>query len=143
MLRKNLRPIDRLLVGVDLLKDPARLVAAYDDAQGVTAGFNLNLLVRVNRELSADFDVSAFRHRAVFNAERSRIEMHLESLRDQQVRVGALNLQFNFRRGEMIHTENCYKHSLDGMQSLLIQAGFEVLRPFSDIEQQFCLFLAR
>jgi dimethylhistidine N-methyltransferase len=143
MLRVNLRGDDRLLVGVDMLKDPAALVAAYDDAQGVTARFNLNLLARINRELSGDFDLSAFRHRALFNAERSRIEMHMVSLRDQLVRIGALELQIRFRLDETIHTENCYKHSLAGMQSLLVEHGFEVLRPFLDPAQQFCLYLAR
>jgi uncharacterized SAM-dependent methyltransferase len=141
-LRVRLRGTDRLLIGVDLLKDPAKLVAAYDDSQGVTARFNLNLLARINRDLSANFDGSAFRHRALFNEPRSRIEMHLESLCDQQVQIGALDLQIQFQRHETIHTENCYKHSLSGMQALFADHGFEVLRPFSDPDRQFCLFLA-
>ena len=143
MLRRCLRPVDRFLLGFDLLKDPAVLIAAYDDSQGVTAQFNLNILARINRELDADFDLAAFRHRALFNAERGRIEMQLVSLSDQQVRIGALDLVVRFSKDEMIHTENCYKHSLTGMKSLLSRHSFEVLRPFADTGHQFCLFLVR
>ena len=143
MLRRCLRPIDRFLLGFDLLKDPAVLIAAYDDSQGVTAQFNLNILARINRDLNADFNRASFRHRAVFNAERERIEMHLVSLSDQQVRIGALDLVVRFSEGELIHTENCYKHSLAGMQSLLTRHGFEVQQPFTDRQNQFCLFLIR
>src|SRR3989304_4530239 len=99
MLREELRPEDRLLLGVDLLKAPAVLEAAYDDSQGITAQLNLNILARLNRELSAEFDLAAFRHRAVFNPERSRIEMHLVSVRDQRVRIGDLGLDIDFRQG--------------------------------------------
>ena len=98
MLRRHLRPMDRLLLGVDLIKDPAVLEAAYDDAQGVTAKFNLNILARLNRELSANFDLATFRHRAVWNHERGRIEMNLVSVRNQRVRIGDLNLDIDFRR---------------------------------------------
>ncbi len=143
MMRQNLRPVDRLLLGFDLLKDPAVLVAAYDDSQGVTAEFNLNVLVRVNHDLGASFDVAAFRHRAVFNAARSRIEMHLESLRDQRVRVAALGLDVSLRCGEMIHTENCYKHSQDAMTATLGRHGFEIVRSFADNERRFCVALSR
>lgn len=142
MLRGHLRPVDRLLLGVDLIKDPAVLEAAYDDAQGVTAKFNLNILARLNRELSANFDPAAFRHRAVWNPARSRIEMHLVSLRDQCVRIADLDLQVKFRQGETIHTENCHKYSRSGMESLLAHHGFHVLGRFTDPQDQFCLFLA-
>lgn len=136
--RHALRPQDRMLLGFDLRKDSAILVPAYDDAQGVTAAFNLNLLVRINRELGADFDVAAFRHRAVFNAPRSRIEMHLVSAKAQTVRLRALNLEVRLEAGETIHTENCYKHSWPAMQMLLERHGFGVLAAFFDPEQWFC-----
>ncbi len=142
MLRQGLRPEDRFLLGVDLLKDPAVLEAAYDDSQEITAKFNLNVLARINRELSADFDLAAFRHRAVFNRERSRVEMHLISLRDQRVRIRDLDLDIEFRQGESIHTENCYKYSQAQMESLLARHGFLVLCRFTDPRDQFCLFLA-
>jgi dimethylhistidine N-methyltransferase len=141
MLRRHLRPEDRLLLGVDLLKDPALLVAAYDDSQGVTAQFNLNILARLNQELAADFDLAAFRHRAVWNAARSRVEMHLVSERDQTVRIGALGLEVPFRAGETIHTENCYKHSAEAMTGLLTRHGFQVVQLFTDSARWFGLFL--
>jgi dimethylhistidine N-methyltransferase len=97
-----------LLLGVDLRKDPAVLERAYNDAKGVTAAFNLNLLARINRELGADFDPAAFRHRAIYNQNRHRIEMHLVSAADQWVSVAGRS--FAFRAGETIHTENSYKH---------------------------------
>jgi len=142
MLREELRPEDRFLLGVDLLKAPAVLEAAYDDSQGITAQFNLNILARLNRELSAEFDLAAFRHRAVFNPERGRIEMHLVSMRDQRVRIGDLELDIDFRQGESIHTENCYKYSPARMESLLADHGFHVLCRFTDPHDQFCIFLA-
>ena len=142
MLRGHLLPDDRLLLGVDLLKDPALLEAAYDDSQGVTAKFNLNILARLNRELSANFDLAVFRHRALFNRERSRIEMHLVSVRNQRVRIGDLGLEIDFRQGEPIHTENCYKYSQLQMESLLAGHAFQVLSRFTDPQEQFCLFLA-
>src|SRR5574341_333748 len=142
MLREELRPEDRLLLGVDLLKPPAVLEAAYDDSQGFTAQFNLNILARLNRELSADFDLAAFRHRAVFNRDRGRIEMHLVSVRDQRVRIGDLGLDIDFRQGESIHTENCYKYSTSRMESLLADHGFHVLCRFTDPHEQFCIFFA-
>jgi dimethylhistidine N-methyltransferase len=142
MLRRHLRPIDRFLLGVDLIKDPAVLEAAYDDTQGVTAKFNLNILVRLNRELSANFYPAAFRHRAVWNHAKSRIEMHLMSLRHQRVRIADLDLNIEFRQNETIHTENCHKYSREHIQSLLTDHGFQVLGRFSDPQNQFCLFLA-
>lgn len=112
-----------LLIGVDLRKDTAMLEAAYDDPQGVTAAFNLNLLARINRELGADFDVRAFRHRVHYDDSRGRIEMHLESLRDQSVHIGSTTI--SFVRGETIHTENSYKYSVDGFRTLAACAGFQ------------------
>jgi dimethylhistidine N-methyltransferase len=141
-LRAALRPPDRLLLGVDLLKDPAVLVAAYDDAQGVTAQFNLNILARINRELAADFDLAAFRHRAVWKAELGRVEMHLVSDRRQSVRLRALGLTVAFEAGETIQTENCYKHSRDAVRALLARHRFEVVNVYTDPDQWFGLFLA-
>ena len=112
-----------LVIGVDLRKDKATLEAAYDDPQGVTAAFNLNLLARINRELDANFDLRSFRHRACYSEPHGRIEMHLESSRDQTVRIGAESV--TFRAGETIHTENSYKYSVQEFQALAACAGFQ------------------
>ena len=111
-----------LIIGVDLVKDEETLNAAYNDAAGVTAAFNLNLLTRINREADGDFDVDAFSHRAFFNTVRERIEMHLVSLKQQRVTVG--EHVFEFAPGETIHTENSYKYSFDGFRDLARQAGW-------------------
>jgi len=142
MVRRATRHQDRFLLGFDLIKDAAFLEAAYDDSQGITAEFNLNLLARLNRELAADFDLGAFAHRAVFDLHRSRIEMHLVSLRHQRVRIDRLALEIELREGETIHTENCHKFSPAGMESLLARHGFQVLRRFTDPQDHFCLVLA-
>ena len=142
LLRRSMRPQDRFLLGFDLLKEPAVLVAAYDDAQGVTAQFNLNLLARINHTLDADFDPGAFRHRAIFNERRGRIEMHLVSTRPQIVHVRALGLTVSFAEGETIHTENCYKHSREGLRAVLARHGFAVIRDCTDPGGAFCMFLA-
>lgn len=124
-----------LLIGVDLRKDAARLNAAYNDRQGVTAEFNLNLLARMNRELGADFDLGAFRHQAFYNEPPGRIEMHLLSLRDQRVSLGGHVIRF--RAGESIHTENSYKYSVTGFRALASSAGFEPVECWMDAEQLF------
>jgi dimethylhistidine N-methyltransferase len=126
-----------LLIGVDLKKDKTVLDAAYDDPQGVTAAFNLNLLARINRELNADFDVRAFRHRAEYVVDRGRIEMHLESLRFQSVFIGAE--KFVFERGETIHTENSYKYSVEEFQSLAARAGFAARQCWVDDQRLFSI----
>src|SRR5690349_20703680 len=112
----------RLIVGVDLEKDDRVLYEAYNDKSGVTARFNLNLLNRINRELGGNFDLSAFTHRAIYNRERHRVEMHLISLKAQTVRV--LGRSFSFRAGETIHTENSYKYSLDRFAALARGSGW-------------------
>jgi dimethylhistidine N-methyltransferase len=127
------------LVGVDLRKDPAILLPAYDDAQGVTAAFNRNLLVRLNRETGADFDLSGFAHRAEWNDELSRIEMHLVSLRDQVVRVAGHAIRF--ARGETIHTENSYKYAPERFAALAEQAGWHSAELWTDVAQLFSLHL--
>ena len=128
-------PGGAMLVGVDLKKPQAQLDAAYNDSRGVTAEFNLNLLARINRELKGDFRLENFRHRAFYNATKSRIEMHLESLVEQQVTIQ--DRRFDFIAGETIHTENSYKYSVGEFQQLARQAGFEPLRAWTDAQHLF------
>lgn len=130
-----------LLIGVDLKKDASRLVAAYDDAKGVTAAFNLNLLQRINFELGGDFDLTLFRHIARYSKVHGRIEMHLESCTDQTVRIG--DHAFDFEAGETIHTENSYKFSPDEFQALAQSAGFDHVQSWSDPEDLFSVMLFR
>lgn len=120
----------RFLVSTDLKKDRRVLDAAYDDARGVTAAFNLNLLARANRELGADFDLAAFRHRALYDEAEGRMEMHLVSLRAQTVRMDGR--AFDFAEGESIHTENSYKFEIDGFRALAAEAGFRSLATWTD-----------
>ena len=127
------------LIGVDLVKPEATLVAAYDDALGVTAAFNKNLLVRINRELGADFDLEAFAHRARWNAQESRIEMHLESLRDQWVEVAGR--RFHFAAGETLHTENSYKFTVEGVSRLAEAAGWRLERRWTSAHPAFAVVL--
>lgn len=126
-----------LLIGTDLVKDPAILHAAYNDAAGVTAAFNRNVLARANRELDADFQVDDFAHYAFYNAPLQRIEMHLISRREQRVRVGGES--FDFREGDSIHTENSYKFTMDGFRAMAIEAGFRPARAWFDAQRWFCL----
>jgi dimethylhistidine N-methyltransferase len=126
------------LVGVDLQKHPRLIEAAYNDRQGVTAAFNRNILVRINRELGADFDINQFAHRASYNLARRRIEMHLVSRRDQIVHVGGM--RFFFAEGESIHTENSYKYSVRNMAELAEAGGFAVERVWTDERQYFGVF---
>jgi dimethylhistidine N-methyltransferase len=123
------------VVGVDLVKDPEVLYAAYNDSQGVTAQFNRNLLVRINRELGAGFDVSAFEHHAFYNREQRRIEMHLASLRRQKVRI--LGKCFDFRAGETIHTENSYKYTVESFAALARGAGWATGEVWTDPDRYF------
>jgi dimethylhistidine N-methyltransferase len=126
-----------LIVGVDLVKDPDVLHAAYNDAAGVTARFNKNLLVRINRELGGDFDLDRFEHHAFYNREMRRIEMHLASCRRQKVRVAGRT--FEFRAGETIHTENSYKYSIDGFVALARGAGWVRQKTWTDSDGLFSL----
>jgi dimethylhistidine N-methyltransferase len=126
-----------MLVGVDLKKDPARLHAAYNDAQGVTAAFNLNLLARINRELDGNFDLASFEHHAFYDAAKGRIEMHLRSLRDQAVSVAGQT--FKFRQGETMHTENSCKYSVEEFQQLAREARFKPAHCWVDPEQLFSI----
>jgi dimethylhistidine N-methyltransferase len=130
-----------LIVGADLVKGEDVLVAAYDDAQGVTAAFNRNVLDRANRELGADFNVEAFAHRAVWNPADSRMEMHLVSLCDQVVRLGGRRLVF--REGETIHTENSYKFTVEGFAGLAAAGGWRLDRQWVSPDPAFAVFLLR
>jgi dimethylhistidine N-methyltransferase len=127
-----------LLIGVDLQKAPEVIERAYNDAAGVTAEFNLNLLVRANRELGANFDLAQWQHRAIYNPLDGRIEMHLISTARQRVRLG--EHQFDFEAGEWIVTEYSYKHSRDGFIGLARSAGFDFRRLWTDRAQLFGLF---
>lgn len=131
------------LIGMDLAKERAVLERAYDDAQGVTAEFNRNILRRINRELDADFDVDAFRHVAFFNEEKSRVEMHLESVKDQKVHIRALGQTFSFVKGETIHTENSYKYDPEMVRRMAASAGFRVDGSWTDDNEWFALYLWR
>jgi dimethylhistidine N-methyltransferase len=119
-----------LVIGVDLVKDAKILYRAYNDAEGVTAKFNLNLLTRINRELGADFDLSSFEHHAFYNSEQNRIEMHLASTRRQKVRLNGTTI--DFRAGETIHTENSYKYTIESFQALARGSGWSSLKVWSD-----------
>jgi L-histidine Nalpha-methyltransferase len=139
--RAVLSPGGRLIVGVDLKKDARRLVLAYNDAAGVTAAFNLNLLARINRELGGTFALDAFRHDAIYNPREGRIEMHLVSLREQEVKT--CGRQIRFRAGERIHTENSYKYSVGQFQDLARSADWQSERVWTDEEQLFSLHALR
>ena len=141
--RTALRTGDSILLGVDLVKDRDTLLSAYDDAAGITAAFNRNILVRINRELGADFNPEAFAHRAVWNRVRSRIEMHLGNLLPQTVRIPALDMRIEFEAGETIHTENSYKYRPGQAEDLLKAAGFTPTATWTDDREHFAVCLAR
>ena len=134
---------DALVLGTDLLKDESMLVAAYDDQDGVTAAFNLNVLNRLNRELGADFDLAGFRHCVRWNRIESRIEMHVESLCDQRVQIPPAGLDLHFGEGETIHTENSYKFTDKTLGALLSDSGFEVECAWKDERHWYALTLSR
>ncbi|HVF41543.1 MAG TPA: L-histidine N(alpha)-methyltransferase [Pyrinomonadaceae bacterium] len=142
--RRVLRAGDCLLLGADLKKERAVLEDAYDDPLGVTAAFNLNLLARINRELRADFSVRDFRHVALYDEREGRVEMHLESRREQTVNINALGVSVDFREGERIHTENSYKYDLEGLDALAAATGFARAETWLDPAERFSssLFVA-
>jgi uncharacterized SAM-dependent methyltransferase len=131
-LRDGLAPGDALFLGADLRKSRDVLEPAYDDPLGVTAAFNLNLLARINRELGGHFPLDAFRHRAFYDHEHGRIEMHLASTRAQRIRIDALDLTIDFAEGETIHTESSYKHDATTLARLAAASGFTVEKRWSD-----------
>lgn len=130
-----------LLIGVDLKKDKNILHAAYNDAAGITAKFNLNLLERINHELDADFDLSDWQHKAIYNEQAGRIEMYLVSLREQQISIGQNN--FKFARGETIHSENSYKYSTQEFIKLAQYSGFQSVALWVDADNLFSVHLFR
>ena len=140
-IRRALAPGDALLIGADLLKAERDLLLAYDDPLGVTAAFNRNLLVRVNRELDADFDLDAFGHRALWNSAESRVEMHLVSTRAQRVRVAASGLDITLEAGEAIWTESSYKYRAAEIVAMLARAGFRAIDQWIDEADGFALTL--
>lgn len=139
--RRAMRPGDRLLVGTDLVKDASTLEAAYDDAQGVTARFNLNLLARINRELGGGFDLKCFRHVAPWDAGQERIEMRLVSLADQRVRIEDLDWEFDLAEGEPIVTEWSQKYTAESFAALCAPAGLEVAARWTDERGWFAEWL--
>jgi dimethylhistidine N-methyltransferase len=141
--RRRLAPGDAVLLGTDLRKSAALLEPAYDDAAGVTAEFNKNLLVRINRELGGAFDPDAFRHRATWNRFASRIEMYLESRSDQTVAISHLGLHVRFARSERIHTENSYKFTRARIRDIVTAAGLHPERSWLDERRWFALHLLR
>jgi len=138
-IRNALQPGDALLLGADLVKPEADLQLAYDDPLGVTAAFNLNLLVRLNRELGGTFNLDAFRHVAIWNREQMRVEMHLESREDQIVRVAGRAIRFS--AGERIWTESSYKYEPSGVDAMGAAAGFVMTEQWIDEEARFALTL--
>jgi len=139
-MKETLGDGSRLLIGMDRIKDVDLLVRAYDDAAGVTAAFNLNLLHRINAELDGDIPVEAFRHRAIWNDAMSRIEMHLEAVRDLAFTVAGAT--FAFKAGETIHTENSHKYGHRDSRLMLRAAGWGVIREWTDDDQWFSIILA-
>jgi L-histidine N-alpha-methyltransferase len=142
-IRAALQPQDHLLLGLDLRKPESVLVPAYDDAAGVTAAFNRNVLVRLNRELGGDADPLAFEHVALWNAQRSRMEMHLESRADQTLTFHRLERAFTLKAGERIHTENSYKYGREDMDRLFAASELRLLEAWNDPREWFSLVLLR
>jgi L-histidine Nalpha-methyltransferase len=141
--RAALLPGDSVLLGVDLVKDESVLLAAYDDAARVTAAFNRNILVRLNRDLDADFDPQAFEHLAIWNEKESRIEMHLVSREEQIVWLPSLDMRISFLESETIHTENSYKYQPGQAEAMLAIAGFTSEVTWTDERGWFAVCLAR
>jgi L-histidine N-alpha-methyltransferase len=141
-IRNELNAGDALLIGTDMAKDRSILLPAYDDAQGVTQAFNKNILHRLNRELGADFDVNSFHHVAVWNPKQSRMEMHLESLRAQEIDISALGLRLKLSKGDRIHTENSYKYTMPMVRRMVSGGGFRLSQSWFDRKKWFGLHLA-
>jgi L-histidine N-alpha-methyltransferase len=141
--RQELNRGDSLLLGTDMVKDTAIMIPAYDDAQGITAQFNKNILGRLNRELGAGFDLDTFRHVAVWNPLRSCMEMHLESVVRQSVEIELLQSRIKFAEGERIHTEDSHKYTMKMVNKMLKAAGFSPDQAWFDGQKWFSLHLAR
>jgi dimethylhistidine N-methyltransferase len=137
--RDTLGPAGKLSIGIDLVKDPGTLTAAYDDSAGITAAFNKNVLARINAELGGNFDLDGFVHRAIWNMRDHRVEMHLVSRVDQTVRLGSRT--FEFREGETIHTENCHKYTVSRFATLAERAGWSVEKVWQSEAREFAILL--
>lgn len=133
---------DLFLIGLDLVKDKKILESAYDDSQGITAKFNLNVLSRINDELDADFILNNFKHVAKYNEKDQRIEMYLQSLVNQSVIISKANFSFKLKQGELIHTEHSHKYTLPQIQELMKITGFEIKQKWLDVNQYYSLTLA-
>ena len=142
-IRRTLGPGDALLLGADYAKSSKVLLPAYDDAQGITAAFNKNILARLNRELEADFSLAAFRHVALWNQHCSRMEIYLESTTAQSVFLATLDMDVAFEAGERIHTENSYKYDDAMIAAILRESGFTLERSWRDCKSWFGVHLAR
>ena len=132
---------DLFLIGLDLVKDSQILESAYNDAQGVTAKFNLNVLSRINDELDANFNLNNFSHYSIYNKEDQRIEMYLKSLVNQSVIISKSNLSINLKKNELIHTEHSHKYTLDQIKTLLESTGFKINHTWLDDNAHFSLTL--
>ena len=142
-LSRQMRSTDALLLGTDLAKPPEMLLPAYGDSQGITEQFNKNILGRINRELGGHFQLDQFRHVAIWNREASRMEIYLESFREQRVRIDALGLTIPFAPGERIHTENSYKYTPRMLNEMMNEGGFCLERTWTDERRWFAVHLAR
>lgn len=139
MLGKYMNITDRLLIGFDLIKDRKILEDAYNDSEGITADFNLNILERINRELNADFDIKNFKHKSVFNAAENRIEMYLESQHDMEVKLKGIDEKIILKKGELIHTENSYKFNKTIINDLAKSSGMVFSDYYTDEKEYFAL----
>ena len=141
-INSTMKPGDLFLIGLDLVKDKQILESAYDDSQGVTAEFNLNILSRINNELDANFYLKNFSHHAIYNEEKQRVEMYLKSLVNQSVIVSKSNLSLNLEKDELIHTEHSHKYKLSQITELLDSTGFQTKQTWLDDNKHFSLTLA-
>jgi len=141
--QRQLSPGDALLLGTDMVKGQEILIPAYDDARGVTAEFNKNILRRINRELEGNFDLGSFLHVAEWNPVKSRVEIYLESTREQNVVLGLTRTRLRFGAGERIHTENSYKYTPEMVQTMLCVSGYRLEKSWFDECRWFGLHLAR
>lgn len=141
--RKAMVPGDRFLLGLDMVKEADVLTAAYNDEKGATARFNLNLLVRINEELKGNFNLADFRHHAFFNEKEHRVEMHLESLKEQMVVIGELGQRFSFKKGETIHTEFSHKYTLPRLQEIVEKGGMILEKTWQDDKGWFSLAMLK
>ena len=142
IVNSSMKNSDLFLIGLDLIKEKSILEDAYDDVAGITAKFNLNVLSRINEELEGDFVLSQFSHHALFNEEKQRIEMYLKSNTSQKVTISKSNLELNFSKNELIHTENSHKYSIAKIQTMMKNTGFKINRIWQDEKSHYALVLS-